>query len=91
MTRVDGVLVDVKAITARVGDRAERVDSAIQHTIDRVDRTTGRVRESVVSRVGSMVTAVQGIANLVGGILGSRRSSDEPPVRFDRDRSRNVS
>jgi len=51
MTRVDAILGDLRDVTARVSTRTERVDSAIQHTIDRVDETAWRVRSSVNSRL----------------------------------------
>jgi methyl-accepting chemotaxis protein len=51
MTRVDAILGDLRDVTARVSTRTERVDSAIQQTINRVDETAWRVRSSVNSRV----------------------------------------
>ena len=42
--KVDAILADVKAITARVSQQTERVDHAITGTIDRVDDTAARVR-----------------------------------------------
>ena len=51
MTRVDAILGDLRDVTARVSTRTERMDSAIQHTIDRVDETAWRVRSSVSSRL----------------------------------------
>jgi hypothetical protein len=50
MTRVDAILGDLRDVTARVSTRTERVDSAIQQTINRVDETAWRVRSSVNSR-----------------------------------------
>jgi len=37
MEKVDGILVDVKEVTARVTKQTERVDSAIHGTIEKVD------------------------------------------------------
>ena len=37
--KVDAILGDVKAVTARVSQQTERVDHAIHGTIDRVDET----------------------------------------------------
>lgn len=79
MRKVDGVLVDVKRITARVGNGTERVESAIQNTIDRVDETAGRVRSSVSSRVNGIVNVVNGAWHVVGSLLNGRRSSGEAP------------
>jgi hypothetical protein len=54
MTRVDAILEDLREVTARVSTRTERMDSAIQHTIDRVDETAWRVRSSVSSQLQRM-------------------------------------
>ncbi len=44
---VDGILADVKDVTARVTRQTERVDTAILHTMHSVDETAGRVLDSV--------------------------------------------
>src|SRR5689334_18436022 len=42
--KVDAILVDVKSISARVNQQTERVDHAINGTLERVDDTATRVR-----------------------------------------------
>src|SRR5436305_1035222 len=56
--KVDAILVDVKAITARVSQQTERVDHAITGTIDRVDETAERVRSSVREKVNQAAGVV---------------------------------
>lgn len=43
MTRVDGILVDVKEVTGRVSNRTERVDNVIRTTTSNVSSGVGRV------------------------------------------------
>jgi len=69
MTRVDAILGDLRDVTARVSTRTERVDSAIQHTIDRVDETAWRVRSSVNSRLQRAVTLFYAARAAVDGIF----------------------
>ena len=51
--KVDAILGDVKAVTARVNSEAERVDHAIHGTIDRVDETLGSAMVCVPESTGS--------------------------------------
>ena len=69
MGTVDGILVDVKRVTATVGAQTERVNSAISTTIDRVDETADRVKHSVSYRVGRVLGAVQGARAVVGNLF----------------------
>jgi hypothetical protein len=80
MTKVDGILVDVKEVTTLVTRQTGRVDSAINGTVDRVDETAARVRSSVASQVGRMFAMAQGIKYAVNGIFNGRRASDEAPA-----------
>ena len=41
MTSVEGILADVKDVTARVTRRTERLDAAVQDTMHSVDETAG--------------------------------------------------
>src|SRR3954471_8502981 len=59
--KVDTILADVKAITARVSQQTERVDQAISGTIDRVDDTAARVRAGVNDRMNQAVGVVRGV------------------------------
>ena len=77
MTRVDTILADVKDVTARVTNRAERVDAAIRHTMGRVDGTAGRVRSSVSSRVNRVLTLVHTARAAVDGFLNHSRRAEQ--------------
>lgn len=72
MTKVDDILADVKAITGRITERTERVDSAIQTTLDRVDETAGRVRRSVAWRVHQVRAVVHGARSAIESLFDNR-------------------
>ncbi len=59
--RVNAVLDDVKAVSARVSAQADRVDGAIRTTIDRVDVTADRMRHGVHHQVNRVVGLVRGV------------------------------
>ena len=80
MDKVDGILVDVKDVTARVTRQTERVDSAIHGTMDKVDETATRVRSSVASQVGRMFALAHGIKSAMDGIFTGRGASGEAPA-----------
>jgi hypothetical protein len=67
--KVDTILVDVKAITARVSQQTERVDHAISGTIDRVDDTAARVRAGVHDKVNQAVGVVRGVRAVIMSLL----------------------
>lgn len=71
--RVDAILVDIKAITARVSQQTERVDHAITGTIDRVDDTAHRVRAGVRDKVNQAVGIIVGVRSIIMSML--RRES----------------
>jgi len=73
--KVDAILVDVKAITARVSQQTERVDQAITGTIDRVDETADRVRSSVREKVSQAAGIVQGVRNVIVSVLQHRKAA----------------
>jgi hypothetical protein len=76
MMRLDGILTDVKEITARLSDRTERVDAAIRTTIDRVDETAGRVRSTVSSRVNRVLTLLHTARAVVDGFIHHSRRAE---------------
>ena len=62
---------DVTSVSATVrGNRA--VDSAIHHTIDRVDDTVGRVRTTVRQKTSRLVGLVRGARVALETVLESR-------------------
>jgi hypothetical protein len=67
--KVDAILVDVKAVTARVSQQTERVDHAISGTIDRVDDTASRVRAGVHDKVSQAVGVVRGVRAVIMSLL----------------------
>jgi len=80
MTSVDGILMDVKSITSRLGQQTERVNSAISSTMDRVDETADRVKTSVAQRVQRVVGLVHGVRAALGTLFNghTRRSEAHP-------------
>jgi predicted membrane metal-binding protein len=77
--KVDAILVDVKAVTARVSAQTERVNHAISGTIDRVDETADRVTGSVRDKVNQAVGMARGIRAMVMSVLG-HEVRHEPPT-----------
>ena len=77
--KVDAILTDVKAVTARVSTQSERVDHAISGTIDRVDDTAERVKSTVREKVNQTVRVVRGIRAVVMSLLTSE-SRPKPPA-----------
>ena len=60
MARVNAILDDVRIVSTRVKDEAERVDTAIRSTMDRVDDTADRVRSNVRAKTSRIVGIVRG-------------------------------
>ena len=77
--KVDAILVDVKAVTARVSQQTERVNHAISDTMERVDDTAGRVTGSVRDKVNQAVGMARGIRAIVMSVLG-HDERHEPPA-----------
>jgi hypothetical protein len=67
--KVDAILVDVKAVSARVSQQTERVDQAISGTIDRVDDTAARVRAGMHDKVAQAAGVVRGIRAVIMSLL----------------------
>jgi hypothetical protein len=62
--RVESILADVKNVSAAVSHQTERVDHAISGTMDRVDETAVRVKETVrdkVDRFAAVASAVRAV------------------------------
>lgn len=76
--RVDAILVDVKAVTARVSQQTERVDSAISGTMGRVDETAERVRSTVRDKVHYAAGVVRGVRAVIVSLLHSDRGAKPP-------------
>ena len=76
--KVDAILADVKAVTARVSQQTERVDHAIAGTMERVDETAERVRDSVRDKVNQVIGLARGLRAVIMSVLGHTRH--EPPA-----------
>jgi uncharacterized protein YoxC len=72
MARVNAILDDVKGVSAKVKDEADRVDQAIRTTMDRVDDTAGRVRTNVREKTSRIVGLMRGVRVAVESMLQSR-------------------
>jgi hypothetical protein len=69
MSRVNTILDDVKVVSARVKEEAERVDHAIHTTIDRVDDTVDRMRWTMRARTSRIVGIVRGARVAIESML----------------------
>jgi len=76
--QVDVILRDVQTIAARVSNQTERVDRAITGTIDRVDETTERVKDSVRDKVAQATGLVRGIRAIITSLL-TTEPAPKPP------------
>jgi gamma-glutamyltranspeptidase len=78
--KVDGILLDVKAVTSRVSQQTERVSHAVSGTMERVDDTAHRVTGSVRDKVNQAVGMVRGVRAVVMSLLGSDDTRHQPPA-----------
>ena len=76
--KVEGILIDVKAVTASVNQQTERVNHAISGTMDRVDETADRVKGTVRDKVNQAVGLIRGVRAIVMSVLG-HDTRHEPP------------
>src|SRR5688500_1414831 len=67
--RVDAILGDVPAVTARVNSEAERVDQGIHGTINRVDHTAEHLKSSVMDKVNNAAGVVRGVRAAIVSLL----------------------
>jgi hypothetical protein len=72
MARVNAILDDVKVVSTRVKDEADRVDQAIRTTMDRVDDTADRVRSNVREKTSWVVGLMRGVRVAVESMLQPR-------------------
>jgi hypothetical protein len=77
--KVEGILGDVKAVTASVSHQTERVNHAISGTMERVDDTADRVKGTVREKVHQAVGMARGIRAIVMSVLG-HDTHHEPPA-----------
>jgi len=79
--KVEGILADVKTVSARVSEQTERVDHAISGTMERVDETADRVKQSVRDKVSQATGVVRGIRAIVASVLSSLAGHDDRDPR----------
>jgi len=72
LSRVNAILDDVKDVTAIVKEETDRLDTAINSTIHRVDQTATRVRSNVLKKTSSLVGLVRGARVVIEAILKTR-------------------
>lgn len=77
--KVEGILGDVRAVTASVSHQTERVNHAISGTMERVDDTADRVKDTVREKVHQAVGIGRGIRAIVMSVLG-HDTRHEPPA-----------
>ena len=77
--KVEDILGDVKAVTARVSQQTERVDHAITGTIDRVDETAERMKSTLRDKIYQGVGVVRGVRAIIMSLLHSD-ARPKPPA-----------
>jgi hypothetical protein len=82
--KVDAILGDVKAVTARVNSETERVDNAIHGTIDRVDNTAEHLKSSVMDKVSSAAGVVRGVRAAIVSLLQTDHRPKPPATAAGR-------
>jgi hypothetical protein len=82
--KVDAILGDVKAVTARVNSEAERVDQAIHGTIDRVDNTAEHLKSSVMDKVNNAAGVVRGVRAAIVSLLHTDHRPKPPATAAGR-------
>ena len=82
--KVDAILGDVKAVTARVNSEAERVDNAIHGTIDRVDNTAEHLKSSVMDKVNHAAGIVRGVHAAIVSLLHTDHRPKPPATAAGR-------
>jgi hypothetical protein len=82
--KVDAILGDVKAVTARVNSEAERVDQAIHGTIDRVDHTAEQVKSSVMDKMNHAAGIVRGVRAAIVSVLHTDHRPKPPATAAGR-------
>jgi hypothetical protein len=82
--KVDAILGDVKAVTARVNHEAERVDEAIHGTIHRVDHTAEHLKTTVKDKVNQAAGVVRGVRAAIMSLLQSNHRPKPPATAAGR-------
>ena len=67
--KVDGILTQVHQLGDRLHRRADKVESAIEDTVGKVDQTTARVKSSVNDTVHRVTDVVTGLRTAIVNVL----------------------
>jgi hypothetical protein len=82
--KVDAILGDVKAVTARVNHEAERVDHAIHGTIHRVDHTAEHLKSTVRDKMNHAAGVVRGVRAAIVSLLHTDHRQKPPATAAGR-------
>src|SRR5262245_10876882 len=82
--KVDAILGDVKTLTARVNEEAERVDQAIHGTIDRVDNTAEHLKSTVREKVSDVAGVIRGVRAAIVSLLHTGHGPKPPATAAGR-------
>ena len=77
MARVNGILDNLKHVSATVKQETERVDHAIRATMDRVDDTADRMRSQVREKTSRVVGLVRGARVAIETLLAGNGDATE--------------
>jgi hypothetical protein len=73
--KVNSILGDVQAGTARVQTQAASVDTAITDTMDRVDSTAARVKYTLRDRIDQLAAVAHAFREVVGSLFERRAAN----------------
>ena len=76
--KVDAILGDVRAVTARVNHDAARVDDAIQGTMERVDHTAEHLKSTVRDKVSYATGVMRGVRAAIMSMLQTNHGPKPP-------------
>jgi hypothetical protein len=82
--KVDAILGDVKTLTARVSEEAERVDQAIHGTINRVDDTAEHLKSTVREKVSYVAGVIRGVRAAIVSLLHTEHRPKPPATAAGR-------
>ena len=82
--KVDAILGDVKTLTARVNEEAERVDQAIHGTINRVDNTAEHLKSTVREKVSYVAGMIRGVRAAIVSLLNTEHRPKPPATAAGR-------
>jgi hypothetical protein len=82
--KVDAILGDVRTLTARVSEEAERVDQAIHGTINRVDDTAEHLKSTVREKVSYVAGVIRGVRAAIVSLLHTEHRPEPPATAAGR-------